>query len=217
MATTPRPAARRTAAPPPAPTVFGPASNGISMTPEEFDRADFEEGWRYELVRGVLIVSPAPLEEERDPNEELGYMLRLYRDTHRQGHVLNKTLSEQTVVTGENRRRADRVIWAGLGRRPRRRETPTIVVEFVSEGRRDRLRDYEEKRDEYLAIGVREYWIIDRFDATMTVFSRSGTTFKRRDYRRRQTYKTPLLPGFALPLARLFVLADSWADDPPAD
>src|SRR5436309_15409884 len=109
MAATIRSADRKTLAT----TVFGPSSNGISMTPAEFDRAEFEKGWRYELIRGVLVVSPPPLEEERDPNEELGYLLRLYQDTHPKGKALNKTLSQQTVVTGENRPPAARVTRAG--------------------------------------------------------------------------------------------------------
>ena len=108
-------------------------------------------------------MSPSPLEEERSPNGELGYWLRLYRERRPQGAALNETLYEQTVKTRRNRRRADRVIWTGLGRPPRRSDVPSIVIEFVSEGKRDRKRDYEEKRDEYLEIGVKEYCIIDRF------------------------------------------------------
>ena len=62
------------------------------------------------------------------------------------------------------------MIWAGLGRAPNpRKDVPTIVVEFVSEGKRNRVRDYREKRAEYLAAGVREYWIIDRFRRTQTI------------------------------------------------
>src|SRR5215471_9031399 len=133
---------------------FGPHSAGTIMTPQEFDRADFVEGWRYELIHGVLVVSPTPLENERDPNGELEYWLRSYRDNHPQGAALDATLSEHTVKTKKNRRRADRVIWAGLGRRPRKGETPSVIAEFVSAGKRDRLRDYEEKRDEYMEIGV---------------------------------------------------------------
>jgi Uma2 family endonuclease len=94
---------------------------------------------------------------------------------------------------------------------PRRREMPTIVFEFVSEGRRCQERDYIEKRDEYLSCGVREYWVIDRFEHMMTAFIATGTSFKKRVLSRRQVYKTPLLPGFELPLARLFALADSWS------
>src|SRR5262249_26305292 len=89
---------------------FGPESNGILISPREFDRAQFVEGWRYELINGVLIVTSTPLPSERDPNEELGYLLRTYRDARPQGSGLI-TLPEQLIQTGANRRRADRVIW----------------------------------------------------------------------------------------------------------
>jgi Uma2 family endonuclease len=183
------------------------------MTPTQFDRADFVEGWRYELIKEVLVVSPIPLESKRDPNEELGYLLRTYRDSHPKGWCLDGTLFEQTVRTGKNRRRADRVIWAGLGRPPRKKEPPTVVVELVSEGKRDRKRDYEEKRDEYMAAGVSEYWIIDRFQRTMTVYFEQGGKVKRRLVREKGTYTTALLPGFELPLTRLLALADSWPEE----
>ena len=39
---------------------LGPRSAGLLLTPKEFDRARFEEGWRYELINGVLVVSPTP-------------------------------------------------------------------------------------------------------------------------------------------------------------
>ena len=54
----------------------GPDSNGMLMTPREFDSADFEHGWRYELINGLLIVSSLPSESEMDSNEELGIWLR---------------------------------------------------------------------------------------------------------------------------------------------
>jgi Uma2 family endonuclease len=193
--------------------LFGPESNGIPMTPREFDRAEFVEGWRYELINGVLIVSPIPSENEVDPNEELGHLLRTYQESHPQGSMLDATLPERTVRTGSNRRRADRVIWTGLGRLPRRGETPTIAAEFVSAGKRNWLRDYETKRDEYLAAGVKEYWVFDRFRHTLTVFTLRAGKIKKRIVRTHQTYQTPLLPGFELPLARLFALADRWPEE----
>lgn len=191
---------------------FGPDSAGIRMSPREFDRAHFVEGWRYELINGVLIMSPIPLENERDPNGELEYLLRLYRDTHPRGSSMSGTLSEHTVKTRQNRRRADRVIWARLGRRPRKGERPTIVVEFVSEGKRNRRRDYELKRDEYLEIGVKEYWVIDRFQRTLTVFTQRGKKPQKSIVSEGETHTTNLLPGFELPLARLLALADAWAE-----
>src|SRR5437660_1787336 len=52
--------------------VLRPELNGAQMTTKEFDAADIDDELHvYELINGVLIVSPPPLEEERDPNGEL--------------------------------------------------------------------------------------------------------------------------------------------------
>lgn len=189
---------------------LGPRSNGILLAPWEFDAAEFEAGWRYELINGVLVVNAAPLRQERDPNGELEYLLRKYQEEHPQGDALDCTVSEETVAIGPHRRRVDRAIWAGLGRLPGRYEAPTITVEFVSEGQPNRDRDYETKRHEYRSIGVREYWIIDRFERVMTVYRFEGPKAVTKTVTARQTYTTPLLPGFKLPLGRLLKLADRW-------
>lgn len=192
---------------------IGPRTAGISMTPEEFDAIPphrRDDRFRYELIRGVLVVSPIASEAERDPNDELGYLLRLHRDTHPGGRVLDTTLPEQTLAVTPNRRRCDRAIWVGLGRDPTPEDLPPIVVEFVSAARRDALCDYEEKRDEYLAAGVLEYWVIDRFRRTMTVYRPGAEGFVAQAVREDQAYQTELLPGFVLPLARLLARADRW-------
>jgi len=191
---------------------YGRHSNGILMTPEEFDAAtDWDEAYSYELIRGVLIVSPPPGESERDPNEQLGHYLRSYKEAHPLGSTLDKTLPEQYVHVPGGRRRADRVIWAGLGRVPDvERDVPAIVVEFVSKRQRDRTRDYEEKRREYLALGVAEYWIIDRFRRVMTVYRREPAQPAEIVVPADGVDETPILPGFELPLARLLAVADDW-------
>jgi len=181
------------------------------LTPTEFDRARFQEGGRYELINGVLVVSPTPSRKERRPNEELGRWLWDYQEEHAQGSLLDATLPEEMIETKQNRRRADRVIWAGLGRDPEEGETPTIVVEFVSAGKVNQERDYIAKRAEYREIGVREYWVVDRFRRTLTVFRFGGEGDQERVISEKQNYETPLLPGFVLPLARLLALAYRWA------
>ena len=187
-------------------------SNGMVLTPDEFDTVtDYDELYGYELIHGVVIVNPIPKEAEGGPNEELGYLLRAYQETHPQGAALDATLAERYIRTGDSRRRGDRVIWAGLGRWPRPKEDlPTIVVEFVSKRRRDRVRDYEEKRNEYLPLGIREYWIIDRFRRVMTVYRPDA---KEIEIGEDGVYRTDLLPGFELPLARLLAIADRWPDE----
>jgi len=171
-------------------------SAGRLLTPEEFDAVvDYDELYRYELIHGVLVVTPIPSEGQSDPNDELGTMLRLYGLQHPLGGALDKTMPERYVRTQESRRLAD---------------VPTIAIEFVSAGRRNWHRDYVEKRLEYAQAGVLEYWVIDRFQRTMTVYcyvpGRPGEVVLLGH----EVYRTPLLPGFELPLARPFALADDW-------
>jgi len=193
--------------------VLGPEHNGIRMTPDEFDAITaWKELYDYELIRGVLVVNPPPLPEERGPNEYLGYLLLRYREDHPQGSSLDDTLAEHTVRTADSRRRADRVIWTGLGRPPEPiRDIPNIIIEFVSAGRRDWKRDYIEKRDEYLALGIAEYWVLDRFQRTMTVFRKRADSFDEKVVQEDKVYCTDFLPGFELPVGRLFEVADRWS------
>lgn len=188
---------------------LGVAANGTYMSPEEFDAVDdWDPAYRYELIRGVVIVNPIPLESEADPNEELGRWLRNWQTDHPQGKVLDKTLPERYVYLGDgSRRRADRLLWIGLGRRPWPKvDVPKIVIEFVSKRKRDWRRDYVDKRREYMDLGVIEYWVIDRFRREMTVY----TADKTRILKEHETYSTELLPGFALPLFALFAISADW-------
>lgn len=189
----------------------GLLDNGRSMTPEEFDAiTNWDEFYRYELVRGVLIVVPPAGAGERSPNDKLGFLFLTYRAANPHGKILDDTLPEQTVKTGENRRRADRVVWIGLGRTPRPgRDVPAIVIEFVSRSSRDRRRDYIEKRQEYAAIGVAEYWVIDRYRRKMTAYRTNGEIVA---VAASESYRTPLLPDFELPFGQLLSAADLYPD-----
>lgn len=191
---------------------LSPRSAGMLLTPAEFDRARGVPGWRYELINGVLVVSPTPSRKERHPNEELGYWLRQYRAGHPRGSALDVTLHEEEIEIGPTRRRLDRAIWCGLGRDPRPGETPTIAVEFVSAGKVDQLRDYVVKRGEYRAAGMREYWVIDRFRRSLTVYVFGGPEDEEHLIPEGQTYESPLLPGFVLDVKALLAFADRWVE-----
>jgi Uma2 family endonuclease len=98
------------------PTQVGLDSNGMLMTPDEYGAIEqWDENYRYELVHGVLIVTPPPGIGERKPNDELGYWLLSYRDSHPEGSHLDDTAPEHDITTRTGCRRAVRVIWAGLG------------------------------------------------------------------------------------------------------
>src|SRR5689334_12093797 len=85
---------------------IGPRSAGITMTTEEFDAITrYDDRYRYELIRGILVVSPRPSVQEVGPNEELARLLGNYREDHPQGSALDATLPERYIET-TNRRRA---------------------------------------------------------------------------------------------------------------
>jgi Uncharacterized protein conserved in cyanobacteria len=191
-------------------------SNGYLMSREEFEALTVEDcdpRFRYELLNGVVIVSPPPSDGEVDPNDELGRLLRNCKDTP-QGKCLDNTLFEREVATSVGIRRVDRAIWIGFGRAISSKvDLPTILVEFVSPSKRAWRRDYEQKRDEYLAIGTKEYWVIDRFRRTMTVYYPPTAKPPLRVVGENETYATQLLPGFKLPIAKLMALADLYRDE----
>jgi Uma2 family endonuclease len=192
---------------------LGPELAGTLMTTEEFDTVeDYDECWRYELIHGILVVNPIAQDAEVAANEYLGVLLFLFQQQNPQSAARAEALPGRYIRSKDSRRLADRVIWAGLGRRPRpRRDLPTIAVEFVSAGKRNRRRDYEEKRKEYLEVGIVEYWLFDRFDRILTVFRRSRP--QKKIVPEAENYRTPLLPGFELPVGQILEVADRWAED----
>jgi len=189
---------------------LGPSSAGLRMSFEEFEsHDDFEEGYRFELIHGVLIVTPPPANSEVSSNQTLGYLLQRYRDDNPLGKCIDDTLPEQEIKTKVCLRRADRAIWIGLGRDPiPKQDIPAIVIEFVSPGKAAFYRDYEHKRDEYLEVGCQEYWVIDRFDRTMTIFR--DRKVAPEVVTEQQTFKTSLLPGFELPLKGILAAGDRY-------
>jgi Uma2 family endonuclease len=197
--------------------LIGPGAAGIRMSPDEYDAIppeEWERGYRYEVIQEVLVVTPPAGESQADPNDELGYLLRKFKESHPNGKLLDKTTIERQVRTSTGYRVCDRALWIGVGWPIRVcKDVPTIVVEFVSEGKRAFLRNYEEKRDEYLAIGVKKYWVIDRFRSQMTVyFAPPSKPDHRVIPRSEKVYMTPLLPGFELPFDRLLTLAEEGAE-----
>ncbi len=195
---------------------LGPRDAGMPMTFGEFESAEFVPGPRYELIHGVLVVSPAPLPAERNSNDVLGHWLQQYQDAHPLGSALDLTLPGHDVRTKKCVRRCDRAIWIGLGRVPRcegpvaKRDRPSIIVEFPSSRPADQRRDYKEKMIEYRDIKVQEYWIIDRFRRNATIYRWRGKRWVKQVVKENDVYQTPLLPGFELPLAKLLAVSDKY-------
>jgi Uma2 family endonuclease len=78
---------------------------------------------------------------------------------------------------------------------------PDLAVEIVSP---DSIhRDYEDKRRQYEAAGVREYWIIDPSEKTATFLVFENGALKER-FPERNVFRSRVLPGFQLDIRWLW-------------
>ncbi len=79
---------------------------------------------------------------------------------------------------------------------------PEIVIEVVS--RSSRARDYEDKPEEYLRLGVKEYWIVDGQRKVMVVMKRVRNRWAETMITPPEIYQTRLLPGLEFSCGEVF-------------
>lgn len=183
---------------------LGPADDGRPTSAEEFAGADYKEPWEYERVDGRLVVmSP---EGRLHVRWSMPWLHRLgaYALDHQE--IVQAVVPQPWVrVDADNDRFGDIGVYLGRYNElldiPDR--APDLMFEFVSPSKKDRHRDYVEKRAEYQRIGVREYVIVDRFDEKVTVLTLVDGAYRERVLTAADTYETPLLPGFAVALAEV--------------
>ena len=85
-----------------------------------------------------------------------------------------------------------------------------LVVEVVSPDDPDR--DLVEKRVEYAAAGIPEYWIADPRDETITVLALEGEAYLEHGvFARGEAATSPLLAGFAADVDAVFDAPESGA------
>jgi Uma2 family endonuclease len=78
-----------------------------------------------------------------------------------------------------------------------------LAVEVVSED--DPARDHSEKRADYAAAGIKEYWIVDPRDRTVTVLVLKAKKYHERGvFEDGQAATSALLRGFAVDVSELF-------------
>jgi Uma2 family endonuclease len=189
-------------------TKISPADHGRRMSLADFEHAEVQEGHLYELGRGIIIVSDVPNPRHLRQVNAIRRQLAAYDlahpgriDTLAGGAECKILLDDQ-----ESERHPDLAVYLT----PAPLETaevwqtwvPEIVIEVISTD--SSHRDYEEKRDEYLAFGVREYWIVDADRQEMTVHRRRAGRWQKSTVAAGAIYRTSLLPGLEFHLTPIF-------------
>lgn len=175
---------------------------GVRMNAREYFALG-ETGERYELIDGVLVMSPSPTMPHQDLVRALLRQLEPQIEEVRGARLLVDTdikFAEDTIY------RPDLGVYLP-GRLPDDVEYPLVppdlLIEVVSPS--SLARDLVTKRDDYARFGVREYWVVDPRTSSLRMF---------RAARRSRAYARPMLvranassvsvPGLVLDVARLF-------------
>jgi Uma2 family endonuclease len=190
---TPRPAAIR------GPRLLTAAD--LAMLPTSLSSGDV----RYELDDGRLIIMPPP----GDIHGRRQAKIVRFLDSEAEERGLGEVRAEVGIVL---RRNPDRVVGADAAfilatSLPVRRskegylETiPEIVVEVRSKN--DTSNEVRAKKEEYFDAGVKLVWVLDSDDRTIAAHE-PGKPVKL--FAVSDTLATELLPGFVVPVAKLFV------------
>jgi Uma2 family endonuclease len=164
-----------------------------------------DDGNRYEIVKGDLFVTPEQEPEHQHAALALYRLLWKHLEANPVGECFNAPfdvmLDERTVVQPDvlfvSKERLGIIIRRGLT------AAPDLVVEVISDY--TRRRDIGPKLRAYAKHGVREYWIVDPRDRRVDVYVRDQRRFVNRLSATSGEVASPLvLPGFSVPLAKLF-------------
>lgn len=169
---------------------------------------DTWDGTRYEIIDRELFVSKSPHWHRQEVCGNLYQELRMWSQASGLGRAglapgvlfSNVDAVIPDVVWISNKRLAELLDRAG-----HLTGAPELAIEVLSSDPENELRDRQAKLKVYSMYGVQEYWIVDWQLQQVTIYRREqGMLRLALTLLAGDELTSPLLPGFACPLARLF-------------
>ena len=180
------------------------------VSPDEFEALQWNAGWEMaaELIAGEVVVTPPIAGPASSSQGDLYFELRSWNRVQSKPGLL---LQDVFVGLPDGSKLAPDISWwpadsgAEVPRLGPVQIMPSLAVEVLSPS--TRANDLGPKRELYMWAGVRELWLVDPDERTLTrvladpARSADGAaqTLTAGD-----TLTSELLPGFALPLAQAF-------------
>lgn len=180
----------------------------VRWTIADLDTFSREEGKRYELIEGELFVSTQPHWHHQKTSGRIFAALDQWSVEHG-----GDTVEAPGVIFDDENAVAPDVVWVSaerlalvLGEDGKLHAAPDLAVEVLSPGSTNTRRDREAKLRLYSVRGVREYWIADWQAKSLEVYRREGAMLRLvATLFPEDELTSPLLPGFSLLVARLFL------------
>jgi Uma2 family endonuclease len=188
---------------------LGPSDHGRPLPLDGFESADYEPGFKYELIDGRLYVSPIASLPENILEDWLHDHLKGYAKAH--ADVIDYVTTKARVFIPSRPKATapepDIAAYHNFPRSTPLRElrwddvSPLLVTEVLVEGKPDK--DLDRNPDLYLAVpSVKDYCVLDGRDEpeqpTLIQHRRYGKRWVIREYPYGTTFTTKLLPGFTL-------------------
>jgi Uma2 family endonuclease len=182
----------------------------MSATLEKpFTAADYrrmeDDGKRYEVLEGKLVMAPAPNRFHQGISRNLCRIIYGYLHQSPVGKAYDAPFD--VYFDDENVAQPDLVFVAAQSRAKLIPEgvegAPDLVVEILSPT--TSVRDLGVKRRLYARAGVREFWVISPETRQLQVWLLArDATRPVRILQEDESYQTDLLPGLSLPVGELF-------------
>ena len=184
---------------------------GLRMDADEFLEI-LDDGNSYELIDGVVIMSPSP----KPVHQRVAFRIALDIGKYLEHHPIGEVLPEIDVHLGQSAPGRDLVycpelVFIRAERLPQMHDkifgAPDLVVEVISKG--SRRYDSETKKADYERFGVKEYWLIDPERKAMTFYrlqdGKYAVVSPDGDH-----FTSDAVPGFVLDLARVRETFKPW-------
>ena len=177
------------------------------LTIEDLDACP-DDGNRYELIGGQLLVSRAP----GIPHQRVLYNLIIEFEKYLQQNRIGILVPGVGAIFSQH----DAVIpdlvfvlnehWDNVTTETALKGPPDLAIEIASRGTENRRRDFSLKRQLYAKYGVKEYWVVDPERRSVDVYRLSNSILQEIVKLTDEAYLTsPLLPRLRLSLSDVFI------------
>ncbi len=159
------------------------------------------DGYKYEVMKGVLHVAPAPRPRHQRVVVRLSYSLVSFVEEHGLGEVLFSPI-DVILPEGLGTPVQPDLLFIAAGRLDIVGEqniegAPDLVVEVLSPS--NWVADRRDKLAVYAAAGVREYWIVDPDQRTAEVFVLANGGYRLLErFGAGETVSSQVLEGFSV-------------------
>jgi len=155
----------------------GARYHGLAVSSEEYLDLP-EDGFKYDMIDGVLYVSPSAGFEHGSSYGQFYHLIRIALEKNPVGRATQGT--DILLPDGGDVLRPDVCFIRKENLRIIKKHVhgvPDLVCEVLSES--TRRRDLKEKAERYLKNGVAEYWIIDPEKETIELWKNEGQSWQK--------------------------------------